>query len=111
VTSFKILDRHDKQYRRTASFEERDATDGVGKGPVSKAQPGEAQPVAAEPTKVGENSPKLDDLTLHVLVCAEVCIEIASEANKVMAVNNFNPADFIFASCKLRNLRLAEGNH
>src|SRR5580658_2307540 len=32
-----------------ASFEERDATDAVGKGPVSKEQPAERQPVAAGP--------------------------------------------------------------
>jgi hypothetical protein len=35
--------------------------DGVKNGPVSKVQP-EAQPVAAGPTKVGANSPKLVDL-------------------------------------------------
>ena len=39
--------------------------DGEKKGPVSKEQP-EAQPVAAGPTKVGENSPKLDDVTALV---------------------------------------------
>jgi hypothetical protein len=80
--------------------EESDAAEGERKGPVSREQP-EEQPVAAGPTKVGEYSPKLDDLTSDVLVCAEVCIGIASEANKVMAVNNnFNLPDFISASCK-----------
>lgn len=34
-------------------------------GPVSKWQP--AQPVAAEPTNVGEYVPKLDDLTVRTL--------------------------------------------
>ncbi|HEX8975124.1 MAG TPA: hypothetical protein VF781_01320 [Solirubrobacteraceae bacterium] len=39
-----------------------DAIDGVLKGPVNSAQP-LAQPVAAGPTNVGENWPKLDVLT------------------------------------------------
>src|SRR5271163_3304453 len=58
-----------------ASFEEeeaeKDSVDGVWTGPVSKAQPREAQPVAAGPTKVGEYSPKLD-VALDVAFCAEV---------------------------------------
>jgi hypothetical protein len=45
-----------------ASFEEIDATDGVGKGPVSNEQPADAQPVAAVPTKVGENVPKAEEV-------------------------------------------------
>src|SRR5262245_32844039 len=40
--------------------EETEAVDGVGKGPNSSAQPAEAQPVAAGPTKVGLNCPRLD---------------------------------------------------
>jgi hypothetical protein len=32
-------------------------------GPVSKAHPAEAQPVAAGPTKVGAKLPRLDDVT------------------------------------------------
>lgn len=42
------------------SLREKGAVDGEKKGPVSKEQP-EAQPAAAEPTKVGEYGPKLDD--------------------------------------------------
>jgi hypothetical protein len=41
----------------------RSAEDGVAVGPVSREQPGDAQPVAAGPTKVGEYVPKLDDVT------------------------------------------------
>src|SRR5262249_46858754 len=41
---------------------DRCATDGTRNGPVSRWQP-EAQPVAAEPTKVGLNGPMPDDLT------------------------------------------------
>jgi hypothetical protein len=57
---------------RAAPLGERDAVDGVGKGPVSKEQPTEAQPVAAGPTKVGVNSPKLVDVMLGVAFCAGV---------------------------------------
>jgi hypothetical protein len=39
----------------------RDAVEAVGKGPWSNEQP-EAQPVAAGPTKVGENVPRLEDV-------------------------------------------------
>src|SRR5215831_1873456 len=39
---------------------DRCATDGTRNGPVSRLQPEEAQPVAAEPTKVGLNGPMLD---------------------------------------------------
>src|ERR1022692_766845 len=45
-----------------ASLEATDAVDGEKKGPVSKEQPGTTQPVAAGPTKVGENCPKLVDV-------------------------------------------------
>jgi hypothetical protein len=37
--------------------------DGEKNGPVSKEQPFAVQPVAAGPTKVGENSPKVEDVT------------------------------------------------
>src|SRR5215469_14151773 len=46
-----------------APREETLAVDGVERGPNSSAQPAEAQPVAAVPTKVGLNCPRLDDLT------------------------------------------------
>src|ERR1035438_7310170 len=46
-----------------AESEARGSTLSVKKGPVSKAQPNESQPVAAGPAKVGANSPKLDDET------------------------------------------------
>jgi hypothetical protein len=36
--------------------------DGEKKGPTSKEQPAASQPVAAEPTKVGEYCPKLDEV-------------------------------------------------
>jgi hypothetical protein len=65
--------------------------EGEGKGPVSKEQPGDLQPVAAVPTKVGGRFPKLDDVT-----CART--EIASAAKKVIAVIDANVLDFILFS-------------
>jgi hypothetical protein len=44
-------------------LEETEAVEGEWKGPVSSEQPGEVQPVAAGPTNVGEDFPKLDDVT------------------------------------------------
>jgi len=41
--------------------------DGEKNGPVSKEQPFAVQPVAAGPTKVGENSPKVEDVTVGAL--------------------------------------------
>lgn len=72
------------------SVNEKDAVEGVKKGPVSKEQPAEVQPVAAGPTKVGENCPKLDDVT-----CADNRTEIAIAANKVIAVIDVNVLDFM----------------
>src|SRR5262249_7988243 len=43
---------------------ERCAVDGAWNGPLSRWQP--AQPVAAEPTKVGLNDPRLDEVTAVV---------------------------------------------
>lgn len=44
--------------------------DGAGNGPVSRAQPAEAQPVAAGPVKVGEDLPRLEDVTALVRALA-----------------------------------------
>ena len=52
--------------------------DGVGNGPVSRSQPGEVQPVAAGPVKVGVNVPRLDDLTW--LVALTVLVVLAADA-------------------------------
>ena len=43
-----------------------DLVDGVGYGPASSEQPAVTQPVAAGPVKVGEWSPRLEDVTLLV---------------------------------------------
>jgi hypothetical protein len=44
-----------------------DLVDGVGYGPDSSEQPAVAQPAAAGPVKVGEWSPRLEDVTLLVV--------------------------------------------
>jgi hypothetical protein len=74
-----------------ASFEEIDATDGVEKGPVSNEQPGEVQPVAALPTKVGENVPKSEEV-----LCAEAWIGIARAASKATMVKCASDLGFMF---------------
>jgi hypothetical protein len=43
-----------------------DLVDGAGYGPASSEQPAVTQPVAAGPVKVGEWSPRLEDVTLLV---------------------------------------------
>ena len=59
---------------------DRPAVDGVGNGPESSEQPGEVQPVAAVPTKVGEPVPRLVDLTVWVDLTVLVVLATRADA-------------------------------
>ena len=58
---------------------DRPAVDGAGNGPVSREQPAVAQPVAAGPVKVGDEVPRLDEVT--VLVALTVLVVVATRAD------------------------------
>jgi hypothetical protein len=55
------------------------AVEGEGNGPVSREQPAVAQPVAAGPVKVGDEVPKLDEVTM--LVALTVLVAVATRAD------------------------------
>jgi hypothetical protein len=85
-----------------AGLADRCAVDGVANGPVSKWQP-EAQPAAAEPTKVGLNDPRLDDLTLDdVTVVAVVFATGAAAAPPENATNATGSAKTDTSATNLR---------
>lgn len=63
------------------------AVDGVENGPVSRWQP-LAQPVAADPVKVGKNVPRLDEVT--VLVVAATRADAAPEEKTASASGSDN---------------------
>ena len=58
---------------------EKGCVDGEKNGPVSKEQPFAVQPVAAGPTKVGENSPKVEDVTVGFVAGAPAAAASATE--------------------------------
>jgi hypothetical protein len=62
---------------------EKGSVDGEKNGPVSKEQPFAVQPVAAGPTKVGENSPKVEDVTVGFVAGAAA----ASATEKPLMTN------------------------
>jgi hypothetical protein len=73
-----------------SSLEARDSVDGDKKGPVSNEQPA-AHPVAAGPAKVGEYSPKLDEVTADVDALAElasVAIARPQTTTRTTAIDN-----------------------
>jgi hypothetical protein len=59
----------------------RGSVDGEKNGPESKEQPFAVQPVAAGPTKVGENSPKVEDVTAPLAALAGLVAGAAAAAS------------------------------
>jgi hypothetical protein len=56
------------------------AVEGEGNGPVSREQPAVAQPVAAGPVKVGDEVPKLDEVTVLVALIVLAVVATRAEA-------------------------------
>jgi hypothetical protein len=67
-----------------------DPVDGVLNGPLSSEQP-DGQPVAAEPTNVGENCPRLDVVT--ALARAPAAVAVAAPAVPPKALSSATGSD------------------
>lgn len=55
------------------------AVDAVRKGPLSSWQPGDEHPVAAEPTKVGAELPRLEVVTVLAALAVAVLADAAAD--------------------------------
>ena len=73
--------------------EETEAVDGEEKGPTSSEQPAEAQPVAAGPTKVGLNCPRLDDLTALAVLATGAAVAPVGTATRAMISESSDRSD------------------
>ena len=76
-----------------APREETEAVDGEAKGPNSSEQPAEAQPVAAGPTKVGLNCPRLDDLTALAVLAAGAAVARVGTVTRAMISESSDSID------------------
>src|ERR1700689_1620927 len=83
------------------------AVDGDGNGPVSREQPSVAQPVAAGPVKVGDEVPRLDEVT--VLVALTVVVVVATRADAAPPERTMSATGSDHSDSSANNLRTRLG--